>query len=106
MNDQACTAAIDLNSQRVNENSGHEAGERLIAAAVQALRIAALEAYDVSSDEFYAHADNDAELRAGLERACAALTEPTIIENRITCTGPSASALGTTIAQSEYGTQW
>src|SRR5690606_38042361 len=102
---KAFVASIDLDSLKwVNDNLGHDAGDRMIAAVGDALRQAGIgsDAFHVSGDEFYAQADSEQALRDALERARSILRDVTIEGGGLTYTGPGFSyGIGTTIEQAE-----
>lgn len=98
-------ASIDLDSLKwVNDNMGHDAGDRMIAAVGNALREAGLEgdAFHVSGDEFYAQADSEQALREAVDSARQALSQVTIEGNGLRFTGPGFSyGVAASIDQSE-----
>lgn len=63
-------AAIDLDSLKwINDEMGHESGDKALAAIGQALRESGLEAYHLSGDEFMVQGDD----RAAIEKGMAAV---------------------------------
>jgi GGDEF domain-containing protein len=98
-------ASVDLDSLKwVNDNMGHDAGDRLIAVMGDAFRDAGVggDAFHVSGDEFYVHYDNVGELQQAMELAQDYLRGVTITGNGLNYTGPGFSfGIGTTIEQAE-----
>jgi diguanylate cyclase (GGDEF)-like protein len=64
--------AIDADSLKwVNDNLGHDAGDKMLAALGQGLRESGAEAYHISGDEFVVQGDD----QAALERALSEITQ-------------------------------
>lgn len=102
---KAYAASIDLDSLKwVNDNMGHDAGDRMIAAVGDAMREAGIaeDAYHVSGDEFYVQADSQQQIRDAMSRARDYLSGITLEGNSLNYTGPGFSyGIGTTIEQAE-----
>lgn len=72
-------ASLDIDSLKwVNDNLGHEAGDKLIQSLGKALKEEGIDAYHLSGDEFAAQFDNDAVGSKALERVRNRLKEATI----------------------------
>lgn len=101
-------ASLDADGLKwINDNLGHESGDKLLAAIGQALREATGDAYHVSGDEFVAQFDTDAQANEVLskvrERLRNAVIEVTLPDGtKITKTGADFSyGLGATLDAAE-----
>lgn len=91
---KAYMASVDVDSLKwVNDNMGHPAGDKLLAAVADSLRAAGFgnDAFHISGDEFYVQGNNESALRTRLKLAMSNLKGRTIAGNGLTYKGAGFS---------------